>query len=194
MNRLTKLAIALSASVLTITPAAMAQKPTAQDVSFMKKAAQGNVAEVMTGKLALQKSQDQGVRKLANMLIMEHSAANTQLKQAAAARDVSLPSMPNPMQKQMYRRLSRLSGASFDKAYMKGNVKAHLDAIGLYRKEIQVGKDAAALKYASETLPKVENHTSMIVTVAENVGATPLPQAARAYKRFQRGGSAMKGM
>ena len=154
------------------------------DRHFMVKAAQGNVAEVMTSRLALQKARSRYVRMTAERLIKEHSAANFRLKQIAGGKGVKLPNAPDPMQKAVYNRLARLSGTEFDRAYMAAQIKAHLNAISLHQSEVRAGKDAALVGYASETLPRIQDHTTMIVSVAQNTGVR-IPAAASQYKKVQ---------
>ena len=148
---------------------------------FMMKAAQGNIAEVMTGKLALERASSAAVKRTAEMLIKEHSTANNDLKRVAARVDMRLPSRPNQMQMAMYRRLSRLSGPAFDKAFMAGQIKAHLDTVNLFQMEIRSGTNTDVHDYALRYLPPIQNHTTHIVRVAQRIGVPNIPRAARAY-------------
>ncbi len=154
------------------------------DRHFMMKAAQGNVAEVMTSQLALKKSQSRSVRETADRLIREHSAANARLKQIAGGKRIKLPNRPDPMQRAVYNRLAKLSGPAFDRAFMGAQIRAHLNAISLHQSEVRAGKDEAAVAYASETLPRIQDHTTMIVSVAQNLGVR-IPAAAAQYRKVQ---------
>ena len=120
----------------------------------------------------------------AERLIKEHSMANSQLKQVARKKGVNLPNTPNARQKAIYNRLARLSGVSFDKAYMGAQIRSHLNSVSLYQNQIRAGKDADATLYARETLPIVQDHLTMIVSVAQNVGVR-IPKAADPYKKVQ---------
>jgi putative membrane protein len=154
----------------------------AADRAFLRNAAHSNVAEVLTGQLALKKAASASVKQLAQMLIQEHGQANAQLKQVAAQHATNLPNQPNPEQKAMYNRLARLSGAAFDRAYLSAQIRSHLKSVALYRSQIRNGKDEHAIGYARATLPRIEGHTGMIVQVAEGVGVRA-PQQARAFRR-----------
>lgn len=169
----------------------MTNQVTSIDTRFMTKAAQGNIAEVLTSQLALKKSNNAGVREVADMLIKEHSKANDDLKQVAAKNNFRLPSQPNALQKAMYNKLSRLDGAAFDKAYMKDQIKSHLDTITLFQMEMGSGRDAEAVLFAREYLPGIQNHTSMIVDTAQSVGV-PIPVAGRPYLKKQTAGMMKK--
>jgi len=154
------------------------------DRHFMVKAAQGNVAEVMTSQLALRKSRNRSVRETADRLIREHSEANSRLKQIAGGKGIRLPNRPDPMQRAVYNRLAKLSGPAFDRAFMGAQIRAHLNAISLHQNEVRAGKDAAAVAFASETLPRIQDHTTMIVSVAQNLGVR-IPPAAAQYRKVQ---------
>ena len=157
------------------------------DKRFMTKAAEGNIAEVMTGELALKKSKNERVRTIAQMLIKDHSQGLTDLKQVASKNGFPLPNAPNARQKAVYNRLSRLSGAAFDKAFLAVQVKAHVDTITLFQMETSSGRDGEAVLYAREYLPGIQHHTSMIVDAAQDMGVR-VPASARAYAKERRAG------
>ena len=55
----------------------------AADQKFVKKAAQGGMAEVELGKLATQKASSDDVKKIGQRMVDDHTKANDQLKQIA---------------------------------------------------------------------------------------------------------------
>ena len=70
---------------------------------FIKDAIEGNLAEVQMGKLAQDKSMDDGVRSFGDMLVKDHSAGNEKASEVANAIGVTPPTEPNTKQKAMYR-------------------------------------------------------------------------------------------
>jgi putative membrane protein len=66
--------------------------------------------------------------------------------------------------------LQMLSGDSFDKSYIKNQIKAHEDTMALFNKEIASGQDAHAKDFASSTLPTVQAHLSKIRQIAASAG------------------------
>lgn len=141
------------------------------DRLFMLHAAQGNMAEILTGKLALQKSRNAGVRMVAQTIISGHSAAQADLAKTFRVRSMPLPPDPGVMNKATYNMLSKLSGAAFDKAFMGAQVEAHEKTIALFEHESISGRDALARAHATNKLPDIIGHTAMIYTVARQVGA-----------------------
>ncbi len=160
------------------------------DKMFIMAAAQGNMAEVMTSQLALKKSRNEGVQMIAKMLIKDHGKALQDLKPVAQSAKVMMPKQPNAEQRAMYAILSRKSGMAFDKAFMGGQVKAHLKTIDLFQKENRTGRDKEATNYAATYLPGIQGHTSMIVETAKTLGI-PLSMAAKQYEKDKMGAMKM---
>jgi putative membrane protein len=108
---------------------ATAQKESAgrtmADTRFMKAAAEGGLAEVALGQLAVEKASSSDVKKFGQRMVDDHSKANDQLKQLASQKKVDLPQGLSAKDKATKASLEKLSGEQFDQAYMKGMVKDH---------------------------------------------------------------------
>src|SRR5512133_2040153 len=88
----------------------------AADQTFVKKAAQGGMAEVELGKLATQKASSEDVKKFGQRMVDDHTKANDQLKQVAEQQHIDIPTQPNAKDKATKARLEKLSGEQFDRA------------------------------------------------------------------------------
>src|SRR5258708_6013595 len=64
---------------------------TVPDATFAKKAAQGNMAEVSLGKLVLQQSQNDDVKKFGQRMVDDHSKAEQELEGLASKNNLTLP-------------------------------------------------------------------------------------------------------
>jgi putative membrane protein len=148
---------------------AMADSP---DASFYKKAAEGGIAEVEAGNLAQSKGNSPKVKDFGAMMVKDHSAANEKLKTLAATKDVTLPTSSSVGQMATKAKLEVLTGDTFDKSYIKGQVQAHQDTVGLFRKEIASGQDPDAQAFAKATLPTVRSHLKAINAIAADAGVT----------------------
>jgi putative membrane protein len=60
-----------------------------------------------------------------------------------------------------YDRLSKLSGAEFDKAYMADMVSDHKTDVSEFRRESQRGTDPDVKAWAAKTLPTLEHHLQL---------------------------------
>jgi putative membrane protein len=139
-------------------PAANATGSASNDATFMTKAAGDGMAEVELGRLATERAASGDVKSFAQMLVDDHSKANSELKGLAGQKNVSLPSDPPPPAKATYDRLSKLSGDAFDRAYSAEMVKDHEKAVALFSKEAAGGRDADAKSWAAKTLPTLKQH------------------------------------
>jgi len=142
------------------------------DEAFLKKAAQGGMAEVQAGELAQTKGSSQAVKDFGAMMVKDHSAANAKLKALAASKDVKLPDGADLKHKAMKKKLQMKSGASFDKEYIEGQIKDHKDTVDLLQKETASGQDGDAKAFASEVLPTVQGHLQKIEQIAANAGVS----------------------
>jgi putative membrane protein len=130
----------------------------AHDRQFLKEAAQGGMAEVELGQLAVQKASSDDVKKFGQRMINDHSKANDELKQLASSKGITLPTEPNAKQKATKKRLAGLSGQQFDKAYMADMVQDHKQDVADFRKESSSARDQDIKSFASKTLPTLEDH------------------------------------
>jgi putative membrane protein len=140
------------------------------DESFYKKAAEAGMAEVAAGHMAQEKGSSQAVKDFGAMMVKDHTAANNKLKTLATAKSIKLPDSAGMMNKAKEKMTDMKSGDSFDKDYVKGQIKAHEDTVDLLQKEIDSGKDPEAQAFAKETLPKVKTHLQKINQIAATEG------------------------
>jgi putative membrane protein len=131
------------------------------DQAFVMDAAKGGMAEVELGKLAVEKASNADVKKFGQRMVDDHSKANDELKMVVSTKNITLPSGPNATQKATYDRLSKLSGAQFDAAYMRDMVNDHVKDVAAFRREAQGGKDSDIKAFAAKTLPTLEDHLKM---------------------------------
>ncbi len=129
---------------------------------FMTEAAKGGMAEVELSRVATTKSQNAEVKKFAQQMIQDHTNANTELKQLAGKKTVTLPTELDAEHKALRDRLSGLSGAEFDKEYVNAMVADHEKSVNLFKTQADGGTDADAKAFAAKTLPKLQGHLDMI--------------------------------
>jgi putative membrane protein len=133
---------------------------------FIKKAIEGNFAEVEMGKLAQQKGQNDEVRKFGQMLVDDHSAANQKAVDAANSIKVTPPDGPNVKQKADYDKLAKEPGPRFDRAFASHMVMDHEKDIAEYRKEAK--QSDAAGEYAKAQIPVLRKHLDAARSLRSN--------------------------
>lgn len=123
---------------------------------FVDRASESGIAEVEAGKLAEKKAQHPEVKTFAEMMVKDHTAANAELKQLAATLKLTTADDASLME-QAKAKLLEMRDDSFDKAYANNQVKAHQEAVELYRQAAQ--SDQAKLRdFAQKLLPKLQAH------------------------------------
>jgi len=143
---------------------------TGGDLAFMNDAAPGSVAEVELGKMAAGKSQNAEVKAFGQKMVEDHSKAGDELKQLAAQKKVVLSTDVMPAHKQLMEKLSKLSGADFDKEYVKAMVEAHEKDVAAFENVSKTAADADVKAFATKTLPTLKMHLEMIKGMAEKMG------------------------
>ena len=133
-----------------------------KDNSFLITAGQDGMAEIELGKLAASKAQNAEVKQFGQKMVTDHTKAGTELKELAAKKSVALPNDVNSSQKSDMEKLEGLSGADFDKEYVKIMVDAHENAVKLFQTQADSGEDSDIKAFASKTLPTLKMHLEMI--------------------------------
>jgi putative membrane protein len=167
------------------------ERMTGTDRMFVRKVAQTNIAEIETSRLALKRSRNEKVHRVARMLIQGHTLSQRDLQATAREHGVTLPRDTDPANKALLRRLSRLSGAAFDKTYMTAQVRGHNATVNLFKEYLEKGNETHVRSFAAKYLPDIENHTQMIHNVAGNLG---IPVTANGARSAAARSGAMKGM
>ena len=85
-----KIDSAKSADTVATTNSPMADMK--QDADFAVAAADGGMLEVELGKMAVKKGMNKQIKNLGAMMVKDHSKANEELKSAAKALNITLPS------------------------------------------------------------------------------------------------------
>jgi putative membrane protein len=151
------------------------------DQAFLKEMFMSNMAEIELGNLASEKASSADVKSFAQTMVTHHTQANKDLM--AVAGDVQQPKELDAKHQALKDRLSKLSGAEFDRQYMQAMVAAHRETVAKVKPK--AGKSAgnasatgtsgtgtagattgdaagAAVKtvpqYAAKTLPIVQKH------------------------------------
>lgn len=140
------------------------------DERLMKEIARANLAEISTGKLALEKSQNDQVKSFAQKMIDDHTKALDELKQLAQAKSITLPMEPDRQQKATEKRLSALSGEKFDKQYVEQvGERSQRGTHKLLKQASTKAQDADLKNYASKTMGVVESHQQMAEETERNI-------------------------
>jgi putative membrane protein len=133
-------------------------KLASDDISFLKTAAAGGMAEVKLGELAQEKGSTAEIKEFGKMMVTDHGKANEELKTLASSRGVELPAELDNKHQATHDKLAKLSGAEFDKAYATEMAKAHKKAVSEFEKASKRAKDSEVRAFAERNLPGLRHH------------------------------------
>ncbi|MDB5945173.1 MAG: hypothetical protein JWQ33_199 [Ramlibacter sp.] len=137
------------------------------DSKMMTDLAEANIAEIETGKLALDKTKNDQIKTFAQQMIDDHTSAQKDLQTLAQSKGVKLPAGTDLEHKAMATALKALSGNTFDNQYVKrAGVGDHERTIKLLQKVQKDGLDADMKALAAKMLPTVQQHLQMAQQLA----------------------------
>lgn len=142
----------------------------ASDRQFVNHAAEGGLAEVELGQLALRKSSSQQVKSFAQRMVTDHSSANDKLLACAQRLNMTLPNRVSAEDMALKTKLQGLSGSRFDRAYMDAMVKDHQQDIAQFQREASQGQNPQVKQFADKTLPTLQEHLRMAERTDQQVG------------------------
>ena len=139
------------------------------DKTFVRKAAQGGMAEVELGKLAAERAASPQVKKFGERMVADHTKANQELKEMAGRKNIPLPESVDAKDEATKQKLASLSGEEFDRAYMSDMVKDHTQDVSEFKHETTSAKDPEVKQFATKTLPTLEQHLKVAKQIEPEV-------------------------
>src|SRR5687767_2051241 len=116
-------------------------------------------AEVRLGRLAQERGASADVRAFGAMMVEKHTMAGTELKRIANRHNVASDDTKKDEGKDAFERLSKLSGAGFDRAYLDLMVDEHKAAVDALEDKVKDNDEHADIRdWATKTLPEVKQH------------------------------------
>jgi putative membrane protein len=145
---------------------------------FVNQAAMAGNAEVELGKLASERAVNREVKQFAQMMIRDHTKGNEELKQAATAHNLQVPTTLDSKHQELMDKLRGTTGAEFDREYMAAMVEGHEEVKDLVEGRARRGDnrnanntaatgasadhdqqaEIAVNQWAAKRLPGVEQH------------------------------------
>ena len=124
-----------------------------RDHEFVEKAAKSGMEEVSISKVAVDRAQNPQIKDFAQMMVTDHTGANSELTMIATNKAVTLPEDKTNVEK-----WSNRSAKDFDQEYIEKMVSDHKEAVELFEKEAKNGEDADLKAFAEKTLPTLQAH------------------------------------
>jgi putative membrane protein len=133
-----------------------AAKPV-DDLAFVKMATESGRKEVAAARDALPQLKKPELKRIAEMLVADHSGANERLAKIAESKGWPVPP-PQPAAPPP----SGTASGDFDARWTADMIAGHERSVTLYRAQSQGGEDKDLRKYAHDTLPTIERHLAQL--------------------------------
>ena len=160
----------LVATFLTTASLQAARKPDAKETAFLQKAAQGQLAEIALGALALKKASHKDVKEFGAEISEDHKYASQEVKELSASEGIYLPVQLDGEHKKQQQRLSHLSGKEFDEAFLVYMLKNHRKDLKEFEKNAAMLRNEKVKQWAEGILPVLIVHLKKAERVAEALG------------------------
>jgi putative membrane protein len=151
--------------------------------TFATHAMMANKAEVKLGELARQRAQSADVKQFAEMMVNDHTKGLNDLKKAVNGK-VPEPTELDEKHRALHDRLAKLSGADFDREYMKAMVDGHREVKDMVaaragttpaaqgtsgRASDDAQVDQGTRQWATKALPTVTQHLQKAEQIVANM-------------------------
>jgi putative membrane protein len=148
---------------------------TMKDKIFLRKAAQGGMAEVKLGQLAAEKGSSEEVKTFGQKMVDDHTQLNNEMAPIADSMGVRMPKNLNKEDQAEYDKLSGLSGNDFDMEYLSAMVKDHHKDLREFRAEAASTTDPTLQAAVTKATKVIHEHSVMVDKLAREKGV-PMPQ------------------
>jgi putative membrane protein len=148
-----------------------------KDKMFLRKAAEGGMAEVKFGQLAAQKGGSEGVKAFGQKMVDDHTALNNEMAPIADSMGARVPKTIDKEDQAEYDKLSGLSGDDFDTEYLTLMVKAHRKDLREFRMEAASTPDQTLRDAAEKGQKVIHEHLEMVDKLAREKGIAIPPHA-----------------
>jgi putative membrane protein len=129
-----------------------------EDNNFVVEAASGGLMEVQLGKYAAANAASAAVKQFGQMMVTDHTKADSILTTIAQVKIIAIPSVPGDKHQKHIDELTKKKGADFDKAYMSMMVDDHEEDVKKFEDAAKNAKDVDIKNFAAQTLPVLRKH------------------------------------
>jgi putative membrane protein len=164
------LGVTLGGCMSTSAPVATIAATTATTATaFAPMAGSSNLLEIESSRLALRRSRDSQVKRLAKEMIRDHTMASRRMMTVMRSSGIQqTPPVLSSRHQAMLAELEATPASEFDAAYLRLQTMAHDEAITLHRTYAQNGDNPRMMAFAREILPKLEMHAEHLQSVSQS--------------------------
>jgi putative membrane protein len=127
--------------------------------TFVASVAAGNLFEIESSKLALDRTKFDRIKEFAHRMIADHGAAALKFRQAVNDANLTPPAEKLDARHQaVFNELKAKDAGTFDKAYIDAQYTAHVETIDLFKAYVRGGDHWRMRQFADELLPTLHAH------------------------------------
>ena len=139
------------------------------DTHFVDNAYTAGQNEILLNRMAMQRSQNEDVRKFSQKMLEDHGTANQALLLIVSEFRIPVPDKPLPEQEKDIRHISSNEVKDFDKEFMDHMVMNHEKAVKLFEQASKEAKNEKLKDFAAKTLPTIKEHLKMAKETRDKV-------------------------
>lgn len=148
---------------------AAARKLDRGDRKFMEETAEDGLFEVEIAKLAERNTSSDAVKRLASMMVGDHTQANAELQKIAAENGVALPTSLSKSKRRELDKMAKLDGEKFDRKFAhEVGMEDHTKDVKAFEKASKDVKLAELKFWVDKTLPTLRAHLAAAAKLPQN--------------------------
>ena len=129
-----------------------------KDAAFVYQVVEANYGEIKLAELGSQKSRNPEVKKIAEMLLTDHSASLNDLKTVAQAKAISVPVEETDASRRTLENMAEETDDEFDLNWCKEMADLHEKNIEKFEDQLNDSEDPELKAYIEKTLPVLKKH------------------------------------
>jgi len=143
-----------------------------KDSKVIREVAADNLLEIRLGAIAKKKATNPAVQQFGDRMVTDHTWMLENWK--ALVTKSGFPFQPGlrDEQEQEVKRLEKMSGAEFDRAYMTAMIQDHQNAIVKFQNERNTANSEPVRTRMSSDLPALQQHLDLATQVGSQIGIT----------------------
>jgi len=158
-----KAILTLLIAALGVSAYAQSPDPDTTARHFIIMASIGNLQEVSSGHLAIQKSKRAAIRSFGQMMIKDHSQSQQQLLQLAKNQNIAIPQEATTgIQEDLN---MKNAGDNFDGLYVHAMTVDHRSTVQMFENYAITGKNPVLREFARQMLPTLKAHLVTITAI-----------------------------
>jgi putative membrane protein len=139
------------------------------DADFVANTVAANYGEIKFAQLAVDRSSNAEVKRIANMLVKDHTKVLGELKTFAQTKGITIPVEEDDEARRKTDRFSDEAGKDFDKKWCKELIDRHEESINKFEKRADKSEDAELKNWINKTIPALKHHRDELEACHEKI-------------------------